>query len=109
MDGVVKLVPVPNDVPPEDAAYQFMVPELAVAPKITVPESHREPGVVPVMTGEVKQFGKPCCSPIVIFKLPALPAPINVSPMVHSTDALLLFIVVCPSIPPAEKRSASGV
>ena len=51
MLGVVKLVPVPNDVPPVAAAYQLIVPALAVAPKVTVPVPQRLAGVVPVMVG----------------------------------------------------------
>ena len=39
-------VPVPRLEPPLDAAYQFNVPALAVAPNINVPASHRELGVV---------------------------------------------------------------
>ncbi len=49
--GVVNDVPVPKDTPPEDAAYQFMVPALAVAPKATVPVPHLEAGVVPLIVG----------------------------------------------------------
>jgi len=48
---VVKLVPVPNDEPPVDAAYQLMVPADAVAPRLTVPGSQFEPIVVPVIVG----------------------------------------------------------
>jgi hypothetical protein len=51
MDGVVKEVPVPNDEPPVDAAYQLIVPAEAVAPNVTVPVPQREPGVVPVIVG----------------------------------------------------------
>ena len=51
MLGVVKLVPVPNEVPPVAAAYQLIVPALAVAPKVTVPVPQRLAGVVPVMVG----------------------------------------------------------
>ena len=51
MLGVVKLVPVPRDVPPDDAAYQFIVPALAEAPRVTVPGPHREADVVPVIVG----------------------------------------------------------
>ena len=51
MLGVVKEVPVPNIDPPVDAAYQFTVPALGLAPKTTVPASQREPGVVEVMVG----------------------------------------------------------
>ena len=47
--GVVKLVPVASDEPPDDAAYQLIVPALAVAPNPTVPVPQREPSVVPVM------------------------------------------------------------
>jgi hypothetical protein len=39
------------EVPPVDAAYQLIVPALAVAPRITVPVPHLEPGVVPVIVG----------------------------------------------------------
>ena len=34
-------------------AYQLIVPALAVAPSITVPVPHIEPGVVPVIAGMV--------------------------------------------------------
>ena len=51
MLGVVHGEPVPNDVPPVDAAYQLIVPADAVAPNTTVPVPHVEPGVVPVMVG----------------------------------------------------------
>ena len=49
--GVVYDVPVPSDVPPVKAAYQFNVPALAVAPKVTVPEPQTELGVVPDIVG----------------------------------------------------------
>ena len=49
--GVVKDVPVPNEVPPDDAAYQLMVPADAVAPNATVPVPQRAAGVVPVIVG----------------------------------------------------------
>jgi hypothetical protein len=49
--GVVKLVPVPSEPPPVEAAYQLIVPALAVAPNITVPVPHLEAGVVPVIVG----------------------------------------------------------
>lgn len=51
MPGVVNDVPVPNEAPPEDEAYQFNVPALAVAPRINVPLPQREAGVVPVIVG----------------------------------------------------------
>ena len=53
MLGVVNDVPVPRDEPPDEAAYQFIVPAEAVAPNVTVPVPHLEPGVVPVMVGIV--------------------------------------------------------
>ena len=49
--GVVNDVPVPNDAPPVTAAYQFNVPALAVAPKVTVPVPQTELGVVPDTVG----------------------------------------------------------
>ena len=51
MEGVVKLVPVPNELPPVDTSYQFIVPLDADALRLTVPVSHLEPGVVPVIVG----------------------------------------------------------
>lgn len=51
MDGVVKLIPVPNAVPPLAAAYQLKIPALAVAPRVSVPVSHRDAGVVAVIVG----------------------------------------------------------
>ena len=51
IDGVVKLVPVPKEVPPFETLYQLIVPLEAVAPKVTVPESQREAGVVAVISG----------------------------------------------------------
>ena len=50
-EGVVKLVPVPKEVPPVRELYQFTVPTLATAVKVTVPASHRLAGVVEVMVG----------------------------------------------------------
>ena len=46
-------MPVPSETPPVDAAYQLIVPALAVAPSITVPVPHLDPGVVPVIVGIV--------------------------------------------------------
>ena len=51
--GVVKLVPVASDVPPLDAAYQLIVPALALAPKVTVPVPQFDPGVVDEIVGMV--------------------------------------------------------
>ena len=49
--GVVKLVPVPNAVPPVAEAYQLIVPELAEACNVTVPELHTAAGIVLVILG----------------------------------------------------------
>ena len=51
MLGVVNDAPVPRELPPVDAAYQLIVPPLAVAPKVNVPASQRASGVVPVIVG----------------------------------------------------------
>ena len=51
--GVVKLVPVPNELPPVEAAYQLIVPPEEVAPRVTVPVPQREAGVEPVIVGVV--------------------------------------------------------
>ena len=51
IDGVVKLEPVCNDDPPVELLYQLIVPLLTLAPKATVPASHLDNGVVPVIVG----------------------------------------------------------
>ena len=51
--GVMNDVPVPNELPPVETAYQFNVPALAVAPNTTVPASQRAAGVVPDIVGVV--------------------------------------------------------
>ena len=43
MLGVLKVVPVPNELPPEAAAYQFRVPEQSVADIATEPDPQRDP------------------------------------------------------------------
>ena len=48
--GVVKLEPVPNEIPPVNVPYQVNVP-VELAPSSTVPASQREPGVVLVIFG----------------------------------------------------------
>ena len=53
MDGVVKLVPVCNNDPPVELLYQLIMPPLALAPKATVPASHLDNGVVPIIVGVV--------------------------------------------------------
>ncbi len=44
-------MPLPKLVPPVAALYQFNVPALAVAPKVTVPVEHLADGVVPDTVG----------------------------------------------------------
>lgn len=51
MLGVVKLVPVPKLDPPDEAAYQLIVPAEDVAPSIIEPVPQRLLGVVPVIVG----------------------------------------------------------
>ena len=46
-------MPVCNDDPPVELLYQLMVPLLALAPNTTVPASHIDNGVVPVIVGVV--------------------------------------------------------
>jgi hypothetical protein len=53
IDGVVKLVPVCNEDPPVELLYQLIVALLALAPNATVPASHLDNGVVPVIVGVV--------------------------------------------------------
>ena len=47
----MKLVPIPRLVPPIGLEYQLIVPEEAVAPRVTVPVPQTLPGVVPVIVG----------------------------------------------------------
>ena len=49
--GVVQGEPVPIEAPPVEAAYQLIVPELAVALKDAVPDPHTVAGVVAVIVG----------------------------------------------------------
>ena len=51
IDGVVYEFPVATAEPPVLAVYQFTVPALAVAPRLTAPLPHSEAGVVEVMVG----------------------------------------------------------
>lgn len=53
MLGVVKLAPVLKLDPPDDAAYQLIIPAEAVAPSVTVPVPQLLLGVVPVIVGTV--------------------------------------------------------
>jgi UDP-N-acetylmuramyl pentapeptide phosphotransferase/UDP-N-acetylglucosamine-1-phosphate transferase len=48
---VVKLVPVAIELPPEDVVYQCMVPNVALADSVTVPDPHTDPFVTPEMSG----------------------------------------------------------
>lgn len=48
---MVKLIPVPRELPPVEAAYQLIVPADAVAPKLTVPVPHLEAGVELLIVG----------------------------------------------------------
>ncbi len=48
---MVNDIPVPSEAPPVAAAYQLIVPAEAVAPRVTVPDPHTDPGVVPVIAG----------------------------------------------------------
>ena len=53
MEGVLYVVPVPRDDPPEEAAYQSSVPAEAVAASVTDPVPQLEAGVVEVTVGMV--------------------------------------------------------
>ena len=53
IDGVVKLVPVCKEDPTVELLYQLIVPLLALAPNATVPASHLDNGVVPLIVGVV--------------------------------------------------------
>ena len=71
MLGVVKLVPVPSEEPPEDAAYQLIVPADAVAPRVTVPVPQRDAGVVPVIVGIVFTVAVTCVR-LAVVQLPSV-------------------------------------
>ena len=51
--GVVNVNPVPRDKPPVGFAYQFIVPPLAVAPRVRIPAPQIASGVVPDIEGIV--------------------------------------------------------
>jgi hypothetical protein len=51
MFGVVKLVPVPKEAPPVEAAYQLMVPAAVVACNVVVPDAHMEAPVAVEIVG----------------------------------------------------------
>ena len=51
MLGVVKLVPVPNEAPPVDVAYQVMVPADVAACRVAGPEPQIDAPVVEVNVG----------------------------------------------------------
>ena len=53
IERVVKLVPACKDDPPVELLYQLIVPLLALAPNATVPASHLDNGVVPLIVGVV--------------------------------------------------------
>ena len=53
MVGVTNELPDPNKEPPLEAVYQFIVPALALAPKVTEPASQRDAGVVLTTVGVV--------------------------------------------------------
>lgn len=73
-------MPVPRDAPPVDAAYQLIVPALAVAPNATVPVPQRELGVVPVIVGIAFTVNVEALVPvpagIVTLIVPVVPEPI---------------------------------
>ena len=51
MPGVLNVVPVPKEEPPEAAAYQLIVPAEALAPRLTTPDPHLELSVVVFIVG----------------------------------------------------------
>lgn len=53
MDGVLKVVPVPKLDPPEEAAYQLIVPPDAAAESATEEVPQADAGVVPEIVGIV--------------------------------------------------------
>ena len=80
--GVVQLVPVPCDEPPDEASHQLIVPADVVAPNATVPVPHLEAGVVPVIVGNAFTVTAFVCAALFpqallavteIFTVPAVP------------------------------------
>ena len=53
MTGVMNEVPVPMEDPPDAEAYQCIVPDEDVAPRVTVPGPHVVPGVIDVIDGGI--------------------------------------------------------
>ena len=70
MEGVVKVVPVPSEAPPVAAAYQLIVPAVAVAPGDNVPVLQRLAGVVADIAG----IGFTVATTAVLDAAPQLPA-----------------------------------
>jgi hypothetical protein len=64
MLGVVKFVPVPREVPPVKAEYQFIVPAEAVADKFTGPDPQLLPGKTPVIVGRPIKMFDPLSLPV---------------------------------------------
>ena len=53
IEGVAKLFPVNNAVPPEATSYHFTVPVELVAASVTEPTPHLEAGVLVSIVGEL--------------------------------------------------------
>ena len=91
MLGVVNDVPLPNDTPPVAAAYQLIVPALAVAPNVTVPVPQRLAGVLAVMVGLVTM----------VTKIESTCVPPHVPPVtVHLAQPVVLIHLVLTVPPP---------
>ena len=90
MLGVVNDAPVPKLVPPVAAAYQLMVPALAVAPKVTVPAPQRLAAVLAVIVGIAFTV-----TALVVAEQPLLAVNVNVAVPAETpvmTPVLLLMV-----------------
>ena len=96
-------MPVPKEAPPVEAAYQLMVPALAVAAKPTVPVPHREAGVLPVIVGIAVTFkfeplSEPATPGLLLITLILYKEDV-VAP--EDIDALIVPAVICVKVPMA--------
>ena len=110
IDGVVKLVPDPSNVPPVDTSYQsIVVPEAVVADRLTVPGPHLEPftglagaeGLGFTMTVAVVVLVQlpavavmvnvvVCCEVVVLVSIPVMDVPVPVAGMPVRLAVLVL-------------------
>ena len=105
MLGVVNDTPVPKLVPPVAAAYQLMVPALAVAPKVTVPVPQRLAAVLAVMVGVAFTV-----TALVVAEQPAVVVNVNVAlPAETPVMTPVLLLMVATAVLELDQVPVTGV